>query len=318
MTMQTTSILITAANGDIAEAMARIIKSSYSDFTVDGADASGRLPGLLRFDNIFHLPWASDAGYIQALTRLVAERGYKLVIVASEPEALRLVNAGAEVSELPLLLNRANLITRFTDKIETSAWLRQIGLQAPQTWRADEVHKDFLPLFLKQRSGSGARVAMIVDDERLLSYAIDRAQREDLIFQELLDGRWDETTSAIIRAGGELRCISFRRRLVGGMTAWAEVIHEPALDHALQTLANNISDDDFFLNIQGKLTDKGPVFFEVNCRFSSTVMMRHQIGFKDLQWFLDWKLHGERPSAYKAPAMGTQIFRMAREEVVLP
>ena len=41
------------------------------------------------------------------------------------------------------------------------------------------------------------------------------------------------------------------------------------------------------MNIQLRLTDKGPRVFEINPRFSSTVLMRHRIGYSDVLWALD-------------------------------
>ena len=41
------------------------------------------------------------------------------------------------------------------------------------------------------------------------------------------------------------------------------------------------------MNIQLRLTDKGPRVFEINPRFSSTVLMRHRLGYTDVLWALD-------------------------------
>ena len=41
------------------------------------------------------------------------------------------------------------------------------------------------------------------------------------------------------------------------------------------------------MNIQMRLTTQGPRVFEINPRFSSTVLMRHRIGFSDVLWALD-------------------------------
>ncbi len=43
---------------------------------------------------------------------------------------------------------------------------------------------------------------------------------------------------------------------------------------------------DFFgpANFQLILTKKGPMIFEINPRFSSTVLMRNHLGFTDLLW----------------------------------
>ena len=41
------------------------------------------------------------------------------------------------------------------------------------------------------------------------------------------------------------------------------------------------------MNIQFQLADEGPRVFEINPRFSSTVLMRHCIGFSDVLWTLE-------------------------------
>lgn len=41
------------------------------------------------------------------------------------------------------------------------------------------------------------------------------------------------------------------------------------------------------MNVQLRLTDKGPRVFEINPRFSSTVLMRHRLGFSDVIWAIE-------------------------------
>jgi len=41
------------------------------------------------------------------------------------------------------------------------------------------------------------------------------------------------------------------------------------------------------MNVQLRLTDKGPRVFEINPRFSSTVLMRHRLGYCDVLWAMD-------------------------------
>jgi carbamoyl-phosphate synthase large subunit len=41
------------------------------------------------------------------------------------------------------------------------------------------------------------------------------------------------------------------------------------------------------MNVQLRLTDEGPRVFEINPRFSSTVLMRHRMGFSDVLWAIE-------------------------------
>ena len=43
------------------------------------------------------------------------------------------------------------------------------------------------------------------------------------------------------------------------------------------------------LNLQLRLTKRGPVLFEMNPRFSSTVMFRHKLDYRDFIWTIKLK-----------------------------
>jgi carbamoyl-phosphate synthase large subunit len=52
--------------------------------------------------------------------------------------------------------------------------------------------------------------------------------------------------------------------------------------------------------VQLRLTDKGPRVFEINPRFSSTVLMRHRMGFSDVLWAIE-EAEGKTVSYPKIP-----------------
>ena len=60
----------------------------------------------------------------------------------------------------------------------------------------------------------------------------------------------------------------------------------PDIDEILITIAEK-SALEGAINVQLRVTDDGPSIFEINPRFSSTVMMRHLIGFSDLVWMIE-------------------------------
>jgi carbamoyl-phosphate synthase large subunit len=57
------------------------------------------------------------------------------------------------------------------------------------------------------------------------------------------------------------------------------------------------------------------VIFEINPRFSSTVMFRHLLGFKDLIWSIN-EIAGKAIEDYIPPQFGTKFYR-ASQEVIL-
>jgi carbamoyl-phosphate synthase large subunit len=73
------------------------------------------------------------------------------------------------------------------------------------------------------------------------------------------------------------------RKLVGGFTGWAKIIDDSEIMSTCRTIAEGL-DLRGSMNVQLRLTDIGPRVFEINPRFSSTTLMRHQLGFSDVQW----------------------------------
>ena len=69
------------------------------------------------------------------------------------------------------------------------------------------------------------------------------------------------------------------------------------------------------INIQLRVTNRGPVLFEINPRFSGTVGFRDKLGFKDLLWSMQLKLEGE-VEKYTKPKKGTKIFRGLEEYII--
>jgi carbamoyl-phosphate synthase large subunit len=109
----------------------------------------------------------------------------------------------------------------------------------------------------------------------------------DAVFQEMLEPAEREITCAVYRRrDGAVASLLMLRRLAGGFTSWAQVIRDEATASMCQMIAEGL-DLSGSMNIQLRLTDKGPRVFEINPRFSSTVLMRHRIGFSDVLWALE-------------------------------
>ena len=65
---------------------------------------------------------------------------------------------------------------------------------------------------------------------------------------------------------------------------------------------------------ENKKISKGPVIFEINPRFSSTVRFRDLLGFKDIQWSIE-DMIGIPISDYKATSIGKKIYKGFNEFV---
>jgi carbamoyl-phosphate synthase large subunit len=96
------------------------------------------------------------------------------------------------------------------------------------------------------------------------------------------------------------------RQLVGGMSGWVEVINDLQINHQCIAVAEAL-DLKGAINVQLRLTAEGPRIFEINPRFSSTVLLRHRMGFTDVVWALE-ESQGRAIIPFQ-PAVGTRAVR---------
>jgi carbamoyl-phosphate synthase large subunit len=144
---------------------------------------------------------------------------------------------------------------------------------------------------VKERFGSGSRGVFVARDSEEARFLASR--HPQAVFQEYLEPAEGEVTCAVYRtADGRVAVLQLLRTLLGGYTGWARVIRQPEVEELCRRIAERYALTGS-ANIQLRLTDRGPRIFEVNPRFSSTVVMRDLLGFRDVLWSLA-EIDGER------------------------
>jgi carbamoyl-phosphate synthase large subunit len=304
-------ILVTGANGDIGEATGRILQEAFPDADISGADASGQWPGGFIFKRMLQVPLASNPSFLNHLQGLAEE--FDLIIPTSEPELARLSQISDIRSQLPLVMVDPGILKVFMDKYDTVVFFERNGLKAPKTKLFTELEYADLPVYVKPRKGAGGRGHRLVrTKEEFL--AAKQAGLNDWVAQEYLPGVDNEYTCALFRHNRNLRSLILKRQLQGGKTVKAEVVYDDEIDKLLNRIAE-IIDLDGCINVQLRMTEDGPMVFEINPRLSSTVMMRHKLGFKDCLWWVKGFL-GMEIGNIIPPAAGRVAYRMSAEYVV--
>lgn len=313
-------ILISAANADVCLSMARILKGDdyYSAAQIIGLTPDGAWPARQYFDEIISIPMVRDADYRERLVSIVNSIRPDIFVPFSEAELSWLQGHPDVLKDLntKVVINPPSVLDVFLDKKDTADYLDRIGVPVPVTYTVDDIAPENLPVIIKPRRSAGSKnMALIRNMAQLQGFREQYAQSlNDFIAQELIDIQDAEFTCGVWRCGDQLRHCTFRRRLQGGMTGYARVEQHDAIDRALEKIAQSISGD-FFINVQLRMRDNVPYVFEINPRFSSTVMMRHRIGFADFIWTLDHYCGRGAPPAW-TPPLDTVIFRVSDECIV--
>jgi carbamoyl-phosphate synthase large subunit len=135
------------------------------------------------------------------------------------------------------------------------------------------------------------------------------------IAQELLENDDEEYTCGLFRdKSGNIKYLIYKRTLMdGGHSGYGEVVENEDIGKLLKIIAFKINLLGS-INVQLILTSKGPIVFEINPRFSSTVMFRHIMGYQDLIWSLE-DYFNFPISTYIAPKIGTKFYKGFKEYV---
>jgi carbamoyl-phosphate synthase large subunit len=309
-------ILVTAVGGDIGYGVGKILrKSGIAEFTV-GCDIHREHPGDLYFNECEIVPMASSSEYLGALVRIARAHRIDLIVPASEPE-LRLLHEKGLLTEIDgisvLMPNEKSMDVGF-DKLRTANFLRANGLPYPWTISVTDGPPLFLPCVYKGRFDAGSRGIEIITDLNQTSLA---SLPSDGIWQELLEPPEEEYTCGLYRSSfGEVRYIIFKRKLVAGSTKFGVVCRrQPQIETLLSSLAHHLELIGS-INVQLRLTECGPIIFEINPRFSSTLVFRHLLGFEDVIWSI-MERFGKPLAPYVPPNEGVSFFK-GTDELILP
>ncbi|MBT5267078.1 MAG: ATP-grasp domain-containing protein [Rhodospirillaceae bacterium] len=300
-------VLITGCQGDIARGLAGILGEAFPDAKIYGTDLNITTDPTPLFSACDIVPRADAADYFERLAEISEAYDIDLIIPMSEAELARFLAEDATETwrGLPVLAANATSISIGLDKLATMQFLQDNNIPTPWTCVVGEAPPVATPCILKQRRGQGGKGLLRVEAGDVAD--LTHTRRGDL-WQELLLPDDQEYTCALYRsATRELRTIVFRRQLRGGITGSGEVVEVPEIEAQLRNLTDAL-DLVGAINVQLRLTVAGPRIFEINPRFSSTVDLRHRIGFQDFLWSLSERA-GDPLPPYVPIQAGTTIER---------
>jgi len=276
------SILITAIGGDISQGVATILRENRPDIKLVGVDMQNQHGGQMFVDEYALVPPATNKNYKQEIQKLIKLHSIDAIIPMSEPELSTWLPFKCAASGVKWITPGNKVVAVGLDKLETINAISNLGLPAPWTKKIPDNGIKKIPCIIKSRFGSGSRNVSIA--QNIMDFDYWAKKIPEGISQELLEPSDQEVTCAVYRdMAGKIATLLMLRKLTGGLTGWAKVIYDPKALELCEKIAIGL-DLKGSMNIQMRLTKTGPRVFEINPRFSSTVLMRHRVGFSDVLW----------------------------------
>ncbi|MBQ4801416.1 ATP-grasp domain-containing protein [Aquimarina sp. MMG015] len=309
------NVLVTGCGGDIGQSIGKILNESENIKHLMGCDISDKNAGQFIYKNFFlGLPYTHEE-YLKKMKQVINDNNIDLVIPIAEPE-LRFFSTSKILNKIGdahmVCANESALEIGF-DKLKTANFLEENNLPFPKTVLIENCSKpEKFPVIIKSRTGSGSSKVNIVKDDIEFNYL--KKKHPEYIVQEYLSSEQGEYTCGLFRSKkGEIRNIILKRELTGGYSGYGEVISNNEISSLLKTIAEKLELVGS-INVQLRLTTKGPVVFEINPRFSSTVLFRHMFGFKDLLWSIEDKTD-QNISEYVEVEKGKKFYKGFNEYI---
>jgi carbamoyl-phosphate synthase large subunit len=272
-------ILITGAHGDIACSVAKIIRSEFKNYKIFGVDIENHGPGDLLFDNVIKIPNIKNNNYLRIIKKVYQK--FDLIIPCTEPEINFIVKKKL-FKIFPVLINKPEIVLNFDSKKKILEFLK-LNFKTLSSNYFNSIKNIKYPFFLKKNKGYGNKGYCLIKNSKELKKKIDYT---NWIGQEYLYGKNNEYSCAIIKLLNFEKVLILNRKLhKSGFTYLAKTYKNNRLEKNLINLARKIKLHGC-INIQLKIIKNKFKVFDINTRLSSTVMMRHTIGFKDCVWWI--------------------------------
>lgn len=311
--MKKMNVLVTGCGGDIGFGIGKILKQENIANLLIGCDIHHDHPGNILFDKCILVKRVDDSQYIKSIGSIIKKHKIDIIIPTSEPE-LRFFaeNNLTSILDIPLIIANQKSMEIGFDKFRTAQFLKENNLPSPWTSYVKDGAPKELPCIIKDPIGCGSKNIHIVDEMNIGFYS--KVQSEG-IFQELLLPNDQEYTCGIYGTKlGEIRTIIFKRTLHGDNTGKGELVKNAQINDLLTKIAEKI-DLTGSINVQLRLTQRGAIVFEINPRFSSTVIFRHKIGFCDVIWSINETLYN-KIDKYQEPRLPIKFYRIPDEVII--
>ncbi len=323
---------ITGAGGGVGSAVLRSLALATFETRVVCFDTAADTPGMFRGNRAHLIPKVSDPAYREALLEGCAREGLDALIPGLDPELEPLAEMRADLSALGCtLIGSSPQVNRMLfDKQRSSDFFERFGLPFVKTVALDRVEELLdlhgFPLLVKPVTGSASRgVRVVFNPLELRELAADgcayvaqpyllprqwgkarhRLRAEDVYANHSLIQRDEHMVQVLCdRQGESFGVFLSRNALKDGAVVRMVPLEEDefgaraaALDMAKRLAEIGQSGP---CNFQGRVTEEGPFFYEINPRFSGGTGMRASLGFNEVEACLRRLVLNEPPERARA------------------
>lgn len=297
------NVLVLAVGGNVSQGILKALSRCSLSCRVIGTDLNELQLGLYTVDRGYIAPHATAQEFPDWLVSLCHKESVDIILSGCEP-VLRVLAPVRERIESDTgtlcFVCPPDVWITCDDKLLTCEWLREQGFAFPAHAPSEDASalrqlagEHGYPLIAKPRIGGGAYGVITVQDDDDLEYI---SRKKAYVVEEYLGADDQEYTAGCFcdRNGNLCGSIVMWRELLAGTTYRAVVGDYPAVKREAERIAGALRCPGP-CNIQIRMTDRGPVCFEINPRFSGTTPIRAALGYNEVEAVLRHFLLKETP-----------------------
>jgi carbamoylphosphate synthase large subunit len=304
-------VLLTSAGSGIGEAIYKSLVTSGFDTTIVATDISSFNSGSFRCDRAYKIVAPNDPHYSQQIIDICSQQDIDVVLSGSDTELEKLAELKtAGFTSSFIMVGSPESVKVCRDKRLTYEFYRKHNLPFVVTTLfsgVEDIIREYgYPILAKPTGGSGSLGVKVLLNQKELN---DLEGKEDYIFQEyLLSENWPVTKASITRDDvmksnalvqkdeisiqvllGKhkeiLGTFMSRNVLKFGMPTKIYPFICDEYEDVARRMAGCLADIGMIgpINLQCKITDRGPVFFEINARFTGITSVRATLDFREVE-----------------------------------
>jgi len=286
-------LLVTGVGSLLGQGILKSIQNSSLDTNIIGTDYFPSAVGLYWVDKGYMLPdilkpEISESQWVDALINIINQEEISIVLPGIDFE-IPILARNKKTIEMEtgaiLLVSSMEIVKIGDDKWETFNYLKNNGFNYPSSSLPETVESFIetnpFPLIVKPRFGHTSKNVFLVKNKKELNTALNVCEKP--IIQEYLEKSEKEYTCGATFIDNEiLTLISLRRTLKNGNTQQAFCEKTEEIDTYIRKLTSSLKPYGP-INFQLRLTDRGPIVFEINPRFSGTTAIRALFGVNEVE-----------------------------------
>lgn len=306
-------VLVTCVGSGVGQSIVDSL-NLYKNHKIVGIDANRNVYAYHFCDYFFTAPSIYSNGYLDFLLELCLKEYIDIIIPGHDYE-LHLLASNIQIfhdKEIQVLVSRPDIIKVSRDKLLWYNYFIEHGCPIVPTFRVKDFKKkpnyEIFPAIVKPSGGSASQGISILNEIKEL----DSVSDEDIIQPYLFPTKDDpnyETIQITIEKGKFVQMSEISIQLIFSYNSEFKgiFISKNVLKNGVPVHVNPVHPNDFEyiddimtfvpiciekkvkgpVNIQGRITDKGLICFEMNMRFTGITGNRMQLGFNEVPYLVN-------------------------------